>query len=94
MQPPLLVDVGDSHGGQDVDRSLRVSRRLRATVVFVNNYLRVAVGTGFGGVGHSGFGREDGPETLAEYGYSKTIRLATNRDELPYWSAAARVLGE
>jgi betaine-aldehyde dehydrogenase len=79
---------------QDVDRSLRVSRRLRAGVVFVNNYLRVAVGTGFGGVGHSGFGREHAPETLAEYGYSKTIRLATNRDELPYWSAAARVLGE
>ncbi|MDT5397416.1 MAG: betaine-aldehyde dehydrogenase [Mycobacterium sp.] len=79
---------------QDVDRSLRVSRRLRAGLVFVNNYLRVAVGTGFGGVGHSGFGREHAPETLAEYGYSKAIRLATKRDELPYWSAAARVLGD
>jgi acyl-CoA reductase-like NAD-dependent aldehyde dehydrogenase len=79
---------------QDADRSLRVSRRVRAGMVFVNNYLRVAVGTGFGGVGHSGFGREHAPETLAEYGYSKTIRLATKRDELPYWSAATRVLGE
>jgi betaine-aldehyde dehydrogenase len=79
---------------QDVDRSLRVSRRVRAGVVFVNNYLRVAIGSGFGGVGHSGFGREHAPETLAEYGYSKTIRLATARDELPRWSAATRVLGE
>jgi betaine-aldehyde dehydrogenase len=77
---------------QDADRSLLVSRRIRAGVVFVNNYLRVAVGTGFGGVGRSGFGREHAPETLAEYGYSKTIRLATNRDELPYWDAAVRVL--
>jgi betaine-aldehyde dehydrogenase len=79
---------------QDADRSLRVSRQVRAGVVFVNNYLRVAVGTGFGGVGHSGFGREHAPETLAEYGYSKTIRLATKRGELPYWSAATRVLGD
>lgn len=77
---------------QDSDRALRVSRRIRAGSVFVNNYHRIALGTGFGGVGHSGFGREHGHETLAEYGYTKTIRLAADRDELPYWSAAARVL--
>ena len=50
------------------------------------------IGSGFGGVGDSGFGREHAQETLAEYGYTKTIRLAANRDELPYWNAAARVL--
>ena len=43
-------------------------------------------------VGRSGFGREHAQETLAEYDYTKTIRLAANHDELPYWSAAARVL--
>jgi acyl-CoA reductase-like NAD-dependent aldehyde dehydrogenase len=69
-----------------------VSRQIRAGAVFVNNYFRVAVGTGFGGVGHSGFGREHAQETLAEYGYSKTIRLAGKRDELPRWTAATRVL--
>lgn len=79
---------------QDADRSLRVARNIRAGVVFVNNYVRVAVGTGFGGVGHSGFGREHAPETLGEYGYSKTIRLAANRGGLSYWAAAARVLDE
>ncbi len=77
---------------QDTDRALRVSRQIRAGTVFVNNYLRVAVGTGFGGVGHSGSGREHAQETLAEYGYTKTIRLAAKRDELPYWTAAHRVL--
>ena len=61
---------------QDSDRVVRVSRRIRAGTVFVNNYVRVAVGSGFGGVGHSGFGREHAQETLAEYGYHKTIRLA------------------
>jgi betaine-aldehyde dehydrogenase len=77
---------------ENADRALRVSRQIRAGAVFVNNYLRVAVGSGFGGVGHSGFGREHAQETLAEYGYSKTIRLAGRRDELPRWTAAARVL--
>lgn len=79
---------------QDTDRALRVSRRIRAGAVFVNNYVRVAVGTGFGGVGHSGFGREHAQETLSEYGYTKTIRLAGNRELLPRWTAAVRVLGD
>ena len=77
---------------QDSDRVMRVSRQIRAGTVFVNNYVRVAVGTGFGGIGHSGFGREHAQETLAEYGYHKTVRLAHRRDELPHWAAADRVL--
>jgi betaine-aldehyde dehydrogenase len=79
---------------RESDRVMRVSRQIRAGTIFVNNYVRVAVGTGFGGVGHSGFGREHAQETLAEYGYHKTVRLAGRRDRLPRWSAAARVLEE
>ena len=79
---------------QDSDRVMRVSRQIKAGTVFVNNYVRVAVGSGFGGIGHSGFGREHAQETLAEYGYHKTVRLAGRRDELPRWTAAARVLEE
>jgi acyl-CoA reductase-like NAD-dependent aldehyde dehydrogenase len=75
---------------RDTDRALRVSRSIRAGAVFVNNYVRVAVGTGFGGVGHSGFGREHAQETLAEYGYTKTVRLAGQHP--PRWAAATRVL--
>jgi betaine-aldehyde dehydrogenase len=77
---------------QDSDRVMRVSRQINAGTVFVNNYFRVAVGSGFGGIGHSGFGREHAQETLAEYGYHKNVRLAGRRDELPRWSAATRVL--
>jgi betaine-aldehyde dehydrogenase len=76
----------------DSDRALRVSRQIRAGAVFVNNYHRIAIGTGFGGVGHSGYGREHAQETLAEYGYSKTIRLPARREELSYWAGAARAL--
>ncbi len=77
---------------QDSDRALRVSRQIRAGAVFVNNYVRIAIGTGFGGVGHSGFGRGHAEETLTEYGYTKTVRWAAKREELPYWTAASRVL--
>ena len=77
---------------RDVDRALRVSRKIRAGAVFVNNYFRVSIGSGFGGIGHSGFGREHAQETLAEYGYTKTIRMTSRREELHYWPAATRVL--
>ncbi|MGA9678543.1 MAG: aldehyde dehydrogenase family protein [Mycobacterium sp.] len=79
---------------RDIDRAMRVSKQIKAGTIFVNNYVRVAVGSGFGGVGHSGFGREHAQETLAEYGYHKNVRLAGRRDELPRWSAATRVLEE
>jgi betaine-aldehyde dehydrogenase len=78
---------------QDADRALRMGRRVRAGIVSVNNYVRAAIGSPFGGIGDSGFGREHAPETLAEYGYSKTIRLAARRTELPAWSAAVRTTG-
>ncbi|WP_236711026.1 aldehyde dehydrogenase family protein [Streptomyces sp. 150FB] len=79
---------------QDTDRALRVSKQIRAGVVTVNNYVRAAIGSPFGGVGASGFGREHAPETLGEYGYSKTVRLATRRTELPVWDAAARTAAD
>ena len=78
---------------QDTDRALRVGRQVRAGIVSVNNYVRAAIGSPFGGIGDSGFGREHAPETLAEYGYSKTVRLATRRSELPAWSGAVRTTG-
>jgi betaine-aldehyde dehydrogenase len=66
---------------RDGERALRVSRRMRAEEVFVNR-----------GVDRAGFGSGDAGKALAEYGYTKTIQLSGDRDETPYWSAAARVL--
>jgi hypothetical protein len=45
-------------------------------------------------VGLSGFGGEHAQETRAEYRYTKTIRLAADRDQVRYWAAAARVVEE
>lgn len=73
---------------RDMTRTLRVSRRINAGIVFVNNYNRVFVGTPFGGTGDSGFGRVHAPETLREFGRSKSIRLPSGESPIPRWSAA------
>jgi acyl-CoA reductase-like NAD-dependent aldehyde dehydrogenase len=78
---------------EDSRRALRVSRQLQAGIVFVNNYNRMITGLPFGGVGHSGYGREHALQTLAEYGYSKSIRMPSGIGTIPRWSAVADVLG-
>ncbi|WP_323123085.1 aldehyde dehydrogenase family protein [Burkholderia alba] len=61
---------------RDGARQLRIARRVRAGQVFVNNY---GAGGGvelpFGGVGHSGHGREKGFEALYGFTALKTIAL-------------------
>jgi acyl-CoA reductase-like NAD-dependent aldehyde dehydrogenase len=76
----------------DNERALRVSRRIDAGIVFVNNFNRVFVGTPFGGTGHSGFGRVHAPETLREFGRSKSIRLPSGIAAVPRWSAVDDVV--
>ncbi|HWS75441.1 MAG TPA: aldehyde dehydrogenase family protein [Quisquiliibacterium sp.] len=61
---------------RDGARQMRLARRLRAGQVFVNNY---GAGGGvelpFGGVGHSGHGREKGFEALYGFTTLKTVAL-------------------
>ena len=61
---------------RDGARQMRLARALRAGQVFVNNY---GAGGGvelpFGGVGHSGYGREKGFEALYGFTTLKTIAL-------------------
>jgi len=75
----------------DATRAVRVADALQAGVVLINNYDRNTAGSPFGGVEHSGFGREHA-ETLSEYGYSKTIRIPTATPPASRWSAVADVL--
>jgi len=78
---------------RDMERALRVGRALRTGFVFVNNYNRMFVGTPFGGVGASGYGRETAAETLREYGYSKSIRLPSGIGQIRRWAPAVEVTG-
>ncbi len=77
---------------RDSERALRVSRAIRAGMVFVNHYHRAFTGTPFGGVGASGYGREHALETLHEFGYSKSLRLPSGTAEIPRWAPSLEVI--
>lgn len=77
----------------DGPRADRVARRLEAGMVFVNNYFRASLlGSPFGGVKDSGFGREGAPETLLEFTRSKNVRFPSQIGEVPVWQPARRAL--
>lgn len=70
----------------DEARAWRLSRELQAGMVFVNNYMRRAfLGSPFGGVRGSGFGRENAAETLREFTRTKNVRFRSGRGEVPVW---------
>lgn len=62
----------------DVRRANRVSLKVRAGSVWINAYRTVGPFAPFGGFGHSGIGRENGHEGLAEFLDTKTIWTELN----------------
>lgn len=79
---------------RDSERAMRVSRELRAGIVFVNHYNRSFTGTPFGGVGASGYGREHALETLQEYSFARSLRLPSGREEIPRWAPSLEITRE
>ena len=71
---------------RDETRAARLARRLEVGMVFVNNYTRRNfIGSPFGGVKGSGYGREYGPETLHEFVRAKNVRFPSGRGEIAGW---------
>jgi len=71
---------------RDEVRAARLARRLDVGMVFVNNYTRRNfIGSPFGGVKGSGYGREYGPETLHEFVRAKNVRFPSGRGEIAGW---------
>ncbi len=71
---------------RDEARAWQLALRLEAGMVFVNNYMRRAfLGSPFGGVKGSGFGRENAAETLYEFVRSKNIRFPSGRGSIQTW---------
>jgi acyl-CoA reductase-like NAD-dependent aldehyde dehydrogenase len=67
-------------------RASELAKRLEVGMVFVNNYTRrTFIGSPFGGVKGSGFGREYGPETLREFVRAKNVRFPSGRGPVPGW---------
>ena len=63
-----------------------MAARLEVGMVFVNNYTRrTFIGSPFGGVKASGYGREYAPETMHEFVRAKNVRFPSGRGEIPGW---------
>jgi len=76
----------------DLTRARRMASDLQAGMVFINNYFRASLlGSPFGGVKASGFGREGAEETLRDYVRSKNVRYPSGLRAVPEWVSAARV---
>ena len=58
---------------QDIDRIMRVTRRLRSGQVFVNNWAEMDQTVPFGGVKQSGNGRDKSHHSLEEYSDLKSV---------------------
>jgi len=59
---------------RDASRAHRIARALNAGTVWINNYGGLDVYSAYGGRGFSGFGYEQGPQTIDEYTTLKTVR--------------------
>ncbi|GMA87024.1 hypothetical protein GCM10025868_22740 [Angustibacter aerolatus] len=67
-------------------RASRLATRLEAGMIFVNNYMRRSfLGSPFGGVKGSGFGRENSLDTLKEFVRAKNVRFPSGRSPIPTW---------
>jgi (Z)-2-((N-methylformamido)methylene)-5-hydroxybutyrolactone dehydrogenase len=65
---------------KDVHRAHRVAAKLRAGTVWVNAYRVVAPHVPFGGIGHSGIGRENGIDAIKDFTETKAVWLELSGD--------------
>jgi acyl-CoA reductase-like NAD-dependent aldehyde dehydrogenase len=67
---------------KDGARGLRMSKALRAGIVWVNTYRMVSPMAPFGGYKSSGYGREAGYEAINDYTREKTVWINTSPDPI------------
>jgi (Z)-2-((N-methylformamido)methylene)-5-hydroxybutyrolactone dehydrogenase len=58
---------------KDLARAHRMTRAIRAGVVWVNSYRAISPSVPFGGFGESGLGREGGAESILDYTRTKSV---------------------
>ena len=63
---------------KDVGRAMRVSKSIRAGIVWVNTYRAVSPIAEFGGFKNSGYGRESGFQGILDYTRAKTVWINTS----------------
>lgn len=78
---------------RDQIQANRAVRAIDTGMIWVNNYNRQMLGTPFGGVKHSGYGREHCPETLLEWSRPKTVHSVSGIGEFPKWRTIDEIFG-
>ncbi len=63
---------------RDISRALRVAKRLRNGITWINTYRVVSPVAPFGGFKMSGHGRESGMDSVHDYTRTKTIWINTS----------------
>ncbi len=61
-----------------------MAAKLQAGSIYINNYNVYPPGIPFGGFKASGFGRENGLETLEHYTQTKAVYVEGGQIELPF----------
>ncbi|QCS64502.1 aldehyde dehydrogenase family protein [Achromobacter denitrificans] len=59
----------------DLDKAHRAARRIQTGYVWINNSSQHFLGAPFGGIKHSGIGREESFAEIAEFTYTKNINI-------------------
>ncbi|KAI0143865.1 dehydrogenase [Hypoxylon sp. NC0597] len=77
----------------DLLKANRFVRAIEVGMVWVNNYNRNVMGTPFGGVKHSGYGREHCIETLHEWTQPKTVHTLSGIGEVREWRGVVDIFG-
>ncbi|MEM7562869.1 MAG: aldehyde dehydrogenase family protein, partial [Pseudomonadota bacterium] len=67
---------------RDGARSLRVSKKVKAGIVWVNTYRVISPVAEFGGMKTSGYGRESGFQAVLDYTRPKTVWMNTSSEPL------------
>ena len=66
----------------DVARAHRVSKAIRAGIVWVNTYRVISPISPFGGFGQSGYGREAGLDVIYDYTRTKSVWINTSSEPM------------
>ncbi len=88
-----VVDIANSTeyglgGGlwtSNLQRAHRVAGAIRSGMVWVNTYKRVNPNSPFGGVGQSGYGRDLGAESIADYTTAKSVWVNVDANVPPFY---------
>jgi acyl-CoA reductase-like NAD-dependent aldehyde dehydrogenase len=78
---------------RDIEKCLRIARKVDVGMVFINNYDRMILGTPFGGNKDSGFGREHCIETLRSWQNTKLIKQPSGLRPVLEWRGAVDIFG-